>query len=81
MRPNSTSSAGLSVGEAFAMVTSAMLSPRCASLPRTMREALIASPRANDPREVQFYADACQNRGWNSRIFTDRVSGMAFLTS
>jgi hypothetical protein len=29
--------------------------------------------------DVQFYEDACRNRGWNMRIFPDRGRALAWL--
>ncbi len=47
--------------------------------PRSMREALLLPPGAVAPADVQFYEDACQNRGWNVRIFQDRGAALAWL--
>ena len=50
-------------------------------LPRTIREAIVASRSSISAADVQFYEDACQNRGWNVRIFADPESALAWLAS
>ena len=66
---------GPAPGDLFAMIQ--MLETR--GLPRTLREALVVSPRFPDPGDARFYEDACRNRGWDIRIFPDRKSGLARL--
>jgi len=48
-------------------------------LPRTLREALVLPPGSMAATDVQFYEDACRNRGWNTRIFPDRAHAFAWL--
>ncbi len=48
-------------------------------IPRTAREALVPPPGSATFADVQFYEDACQNRGWNMRIFPDRPAALAWL--
>jgi hypothetical protein len=48
-------------------------------LPRTLREALVLPPGSMTAADVQFYEDACRNRGWNMRIFPDRERALAWL--
>ncbi len=48
-------------------------------LPRTLREALVLPPGSMTAADVQFYEDACRNRGWNMRIFPDRARALAWL--
>ena len=48
-------------------------------LPRSLREALILPAGSMTAADVRFYEDACQNRGWNMRIFPDRASALAWL--
>jgi hypothetical protein len=68
---------GHSVGDLFAMI--GMLEEL--GLPRTLREAIVMSGTVQLALEVQFYEDACRNRGWNIRIFPDRAAALAWLTS
>jgi hypothetical protein len=68
---------GHSVGDLFAMIASL----EQAGLPRTLREAIVTSGSLLPSRDVQFYEDACRNRGWNVRIFPDRASALAWLKS
>lgn len=48
-------------------------------LPRTLREAMVVSPSTASAMDVQFYEDACRNRGWNVRIFVDRAAALEWL--
>ncbi len=48
-------------------------------LPRSLREALVLPPGSMTAADVQFYEDACRNRGWNMRIFPDREHALAWL--
>ena len=48
-------------------------------LPRTLREAILAPRTMMAAADVQFYEDACRNRGWNVRLFADRQAAMAWL--
>jgi hypothetical protein len=48
-------------------------------VPRTMREALVLPPGSATAADVRFYEDACQNRGWNMRLFPDRPAALAWL--
>ncbi len=48
-------------------------------LPRTLREALVLPPGSVTVEDVRFYEDACQNRGWNMRIFPGREAAIAWL--
>jgi hypothetical protein len=68
---------GHSAGDLFALI--ARLEQL--GLPRTLREAIVMSGPAVAAKEVQFYEDACRNRGWNIRIFPDRAAALAWLTS
>jgi hypothetical protein len=68
---------GHSVGDLFALI--AGLEQQ--GLPRTLREAIVLSGTSLAAKEVQFYEDACRNRGWNIRIFPDRESALTWLTS
>jgi hypothetical protein len=68
---------GHSVGDLFAVI--GMLEGL--GLPRTLREAIVMSGTVQRAQEVQFYEDACRNRGWNIRIFPDRAAALAWLTS
>jgi hypothetical protein len=66
---------GHSAGDLFALV--AMLGSL--GLPRTLREAIVIPQASLAPPDVQFYEDACRNRGWNVRLFQDRGSALAWL--
>jgi hypothetical protein len=48
-------------------------------LPRTLREALLVLPSSVPGPDVQFYEDACRNRGWNVRLFTERERALEWL--
>jgi hypothetical protein len=67
---------GPSPGDLFAMVQ--MLEAR--DLPRTLREALVVPHASPEKADVQFYEDACRNRGWDIRLFPDRASALTWLT-
>jgi hypothetical protein len=66
---------GHSVGDLFAVVG---LLERL-GLPRTLREALLVLPTTVAGPDVQFYEDACRNRGWNVRLFTERERAFEWL--
>jgi hypothetical protein len=48
-------------------------------LPRSMREAVLLPAEAAATANAQFFEDACQNRGWNVRVFSDRASALPWL--
>lgn len=66
---------GHSAGDLFAVVS--LL--EAMGLPRTLREAIVVPASTLAAPDVQFYEDACRNRGWNVRLFPDRESAMAWL--
>jgi hypothetical protein len=66
---------GPSPGDIFAMVQSL----EHLGLPRSLREAIVLPPASPDTQDVQFYEDACRNRGWDIRIFPDRETAIAWL--
>jgi hypothetical protein len=66
---------GHSVGDLFALI--AVIEQL--GLPRTLREAIVMSGSALAAQDVQFYEDACRNRGWNIRIFPDRADALTWL--
>jgi hypothetical protein len=68
---------GHSVGDLFALIAAI----EQLGLPRTLREAIVISGSALAAPQVQFYEDACRNRGWNIRIFPDRERALAWLTA
>jgi hypothetical protein len=47
---------------------------------RDMREALVLPDLASSSESARFYETACQNRGWNVRVFPDRTTALAWLT-
>ncbi len=66
---------GHSAGDLFAVI--GLLEGM--GLPRTLREAIVVPRSTLAAPDVQFYEDACRNRGWNVRLFPDRESAMAWL--
>ena len=51
-------------------------------LPAGFREALLVRPGDEGPApEIRFWEDACRNRGFLVRIFTDRAEAIAWLVS
>jgi hypothetical protein len=66
---------GHSAGDLFAVI--ALLEEL--GLPRTLREAIVVPASTLAAPDVQFYEDACRNRGWNVRLFPDRKSALAWL--
>ena len=68
---------GHSVGDLFAVVG---LLERL-GLPRTLREAILVPPTTVAGLDIQFYEDACRNRGWNVRLFTERECALEWLHS
>ncbi len=66
---------GHSAGDIFALI--GIIEPM--QLPRTLREAIVFSPSSLATLDVQFYEDACRNRGWNIRLFQDRERALEWL--
>ena len=66
---------GHSAGDPFAVI--GLLEGTGAA--RTLREAIVVPGSTLAAPDVQFYEDACRNRGWNVRLFPDRESAMAWL--
>ena len=50
-------------------------------LDRRTRIAVIQPDSERGREAVIFYRDACQNRGWNTRIFSDRESAIQWLVA
>ena len=46
---------------------------------RRSRVAVILPTAASTLKGALFYETACQNRGWNARVFPDRQSAMDWL--
>lgn len=51
------------------------------SLPRIVRIAVIRPASESARRAAEFYETACQNRGWNARLFSNRQAALDWLTS
>ncbi|HET8734325.1 MAG TPA: hypothetical protein VFM45_11215 [Anaeromyxobacteraceae bacterium] len=49
------------------------------SVPRSMREAVLLPAEGAATPNARFFEDACQNRGWNVRIFSDRATALSWL--
>jgi hypothetical protein len=75
-----TDLSGMVDGHSLVDISEAVGAFEAMGLPHSLREALIVPPAAASSDRARFYETACQNRGWNVRIFGDRATALAWLT-
>ncbi len=75
-----TNLSGMQDGHSLVDISETVRGYETLGLPHTMREALVVGADDASSDRARFYETACQNRGWNVRIFGDRARALAWVT-